>query len=102
MKLDGKKCSRCQKFKSAKEFYRQGDRLESLCKSCKRQARNSKREQELASTEKSQQAPNATASQMDRAPKSYEDLEFTKEDFLEIVDYFKELLRLDRKERSKE
>lgn len=32
-------CSRCKEFKSPREFYRQGDRYESLCKTCKRESR---------------------------------------------------------------
>lgn len=39
MQLAGKNCSRCGEFKSLSDFYRQGQRHESLCKECKRKAR---------------------------------------------------------------
>ena len=52
MVTNEKVCSRCQKFKSADEFYKQGVRLESLCKTCKREARDQKKIQ-AGSPEKS-------------------------------------------------
>lgn len=39
MEPQGKVCSRCNEFKSASEFYRQGERHESLCKNCKKSSR---------------------------------------------------------------
>lgn len=97
MEFDGKKCSRCQKFKSAQEFYRQGDRLESLCKSCKRQTRSA-RHKPMPEAIAPPQPPSEPRT--DQPPKSYEDLGFTKEEFLEIADFFKELMRLDKKGRE--
>lgn len=43
MKPPDKVCSRCNEFKSLSEFYKQGNRHESLCKECKKNSR-SKRE----------------------------------------------------------
>ena len=100
VKQDEKKCSRCQKFKSAEEFYNQGDRLESNCKECKRKARGAKREVPVPSENSvGDPTPESTspAGESKGPPKSYEDLGFTKEEFLEIVDFFQELMRLDQK-----
>ena len=99
MKQDGKTCSRCQKFKSAEEFYQQGDRLESRCKQCKHKARSAKRESPPISSENSndETASPPLAGESKGPPQTYEDFGFTKEEFLEIVDFYKELMRLDQK-----
>jgi hypothetical protein len=101
VKQDEKKCSRCQKFKSAEAFYKQGDRLESCCKECKRKAKMAKSEVQptIAENSSGEPAPASAppASENKGPPKSYEDLGFTKEEFLEIVDFFQELMRLDQK-----
>ncbi len=39
MEVQGKACTRCHKLKSLTEFYRQGTRHESLCKTCKKSSR---------------------------------------------------------------
>ncbi len=93
---NGKHCSRCKKFKSADQFYKQGDRLESLCKQCKLESRHNRNapKQEPATDQ-----PSSSGDTEQRDPQSYEDLGFTKEEFLEIADFFQELLRM--KGRSK-
>lgn len=106
MEANGKVCSRCKKFKSASEFYKQGDRLESLCKPCKREARGNRNSHEnecsqssdVAFSDSSQSGAN---SDVLREPQTYEDLGFTKEEFLEIVDFFGELIRLSKKGKIK-
>ncbi len=95
-----KKCSRCKEFKSAREFYKQGNRLESSCKSCKQKIRGQKKNS--SNTPKDTfEIENVSlvaheAKQEQKEPKSYEDYGLTKEDFLEIVEYFRELLKLDQ------
>ena len=42
MEYETKACSRCEEFKSLSEFYKQGKRHESLCKSCKKKTRQEK------------------------------------------------------------
>ncbi len=39
MEYEKKACSRCGEFKSLGEFYKQGNRYESLCKECKKRSR---------------------------------------------------------------
>lgn len=39
MESTGKVCSCCSEFKSIRDFYRQGNRHESLCKDCKKGSR---------------------------------------------------------------
>jgi hypothetical protein len=39
LEIQGKVCSRCCEFKSIRDFYKQGNRHESLCKDCKRSSR---------------------------------------------------------------
>jgi hypothetical protein len=85
------------------EFYKQGSRRESICKCCKREVRCSKKQ--IANSSKPTALP--VALQRDEAtraasqkPRTYEELGFTKEEFLEVVEFFKELLRLDQKGRT--
>jgi len=40
LEQDKKACSQCKKTKLIAEFYKQGNRYESRCKECKKQARN--------------------------------------------------------------
>lgn len=44
MEIQGKVCSRCNEFKSLSEFYKQGNRHESLCKPCKKSSRKKRDE----------------------------------------------------------
>ncbi len=103
MEAHAKACSRCQKFKSQIEFYKQGSRLESVCKICKREVRYSKKrardvgEKAAAEIESLSDTPGHETAQNPQTP---EDLGFTKEEFLEVVEFFKELLRLNRKGRT--
>ncbi len=52
--LNTKQCSCCKKFKSISEFYKQGQRHESLCKDCKKLSRKNrnKNENENVDTQK--------------------------------------------------
>lgn len=43
LETQGKVCSRCCEFKSIRDFYKQGNRHESLCKDCKRGSRTKRR-----------------------------------------------------------
>ncbi len=43
MELSKKPCSCCKEFKSLTEFFKQGDRYESKCKTCKKAARGQKK-----------------------------------------------------------
>lgn len=47
LNTNGKACSRCNEFKSLDDFYKQGSRHESLCKACKRQAREQKKSEAI-------------------------------------------------------
>jgi hypothetical protein len=98
--VDGKNCSRCQKFKSVSEFYRQGDRLESVCKVCKQKARVERKKNGLQSPSENNGPDEQKSTDelpLPKNPRSYEDFGLTRTDFLEIVEFFQELMRLDRK-----
>lgn len=43
LEIQGKFCSRCCEFKSIRDFYKQGNRHESLCKDCKRGSREKRK-----------------------------------------------------------
>lgn len=106
LEANGKTCSRCKKFKSASEFYKQGHRLESLCKPCKCEARRNKNSQENtlkqeSSAVVSDSSQSAANFDVPREFQTYEDLGFTKEEFLEIADFFRELIRLSKKGKIK-
>ena len=101
---DGKHCSRCKEFKSAGEFYRQGNRLESVCKQCKQKARNQRQQKKdqpsnsEANSELSIGNKASTLPQSDFRNAGYEELGLTREDFIEVVGFFRELIRIDQKE----
>lgn len=101
MEVSKKACTRCKEFKSLELFYRQGDRIESVCKDCKKEARKKKKFEEekidspQTETKIIDEAPAATPHT--GKPRSYEDLGLTKNEFLEVVEFFKELMRLDQK-----
>lgn len=103
MESQAKTCSRCKKFKSAELFYKQGDRYESICKDCKKEARKDRSvepaKEDSASTNETEQPMAAEQVLRKEKPKSYEDLGLTKNEFLEVVEFFKELMRLDQKGR---
>jgi hypothetical protein len=44
LEIQGRVCSRCNGFKSLSEFYKQGNRYESLCKPCKKDSRKKRDE----------------------------------------------------------
>ena len=104
MEVNSKACSRCAEFKSLTEFYRQGERYESLCKCCKQKQRSDRRtkitEVVLQAVENTTSNVESTADNPQR-PRSYQDLGFSEEAFLELVDFYRELIRLDEQRRTK-
>ncbi len=102
MMTDGKTCSCCQKFKFFGEFYRQADRIESVCKDCKQRARKERKNKSrqpvpcTAELQTTSTVIDPPKSEQQKA-KSYEDYGLTRNDFLEIVEFFRELMRLDKK-----
>jgi hypothetical protein len=104
VKDNTKACSRCAEFKSLTEFYRQGERYESLCKCCKQKHRRVRR---TKITEVIRQPVESTTSNVEvvaesqQRPRSYKDLGFTEKAFLELVDFYRELIRLDEQRRTK-
>ena len=102
LELSRKQCTQCKEFKSSHLFFKKGDRLESQCKGCKKAARK-KRSDDFFSADQSEKVletiePGSAekSSKIDN-PKTYEDLGLTKSEFLEVVEFFQELIRLDRK-----
>lgn len=91
-----KSCSHCQKLKLFSEFYRQGERYESLCKCCKQKKRIERRAYKTIS-----QPIDNSNTDVEKSTSSYEDLGFSKETFFELVDFYRELIRLDEKRRMK-
>ena len=92
MKTNGRTCSRCQKFKSDEDFFRKGNRFESSCKACKRQAR-------LARGSKSK--PNCRepfAEPISPQAKAENIYGLSSKEVEELVSFFEELIILDRKE----
>lgn len=104
LELTRKQCTQCKEFKSSNLFFKKGDRLESQCKECKKSART-KRSANLFSEDQSvrdfapSEPESAELGSRINNPKTYEDLGLTKSEFLEVVEFFQELIRLDKKGR---
>jgi hypothetical protein len=96
-----KPCSRCKKFKSADQFYKQGARIESLCKQCKQEARSHRCAPKVATACAENEQSVSSANTSVQELQSYEDLGFTKDEFSEIVEFFQELSRMNMLRRSK-
>ncbi len=91
-----RRCSACEKFKSRQAFYMQGTRHESICKGCKKESRKKR-----TSCRKPQaiepQTPLAEPSRAEtRQVRSFEDLGLTKDEFENVVEFWRERLRLSR------
>lgn len=104
LELTRKQCTQCKEFKSSHLFFKKADRLESQCKDCKKVARK-KRSADFFQTDQSDnfcapiETESAEQSTRINTPKTYVDLGLTKSEFLEVVEFFQELIRLDRKGR---
>lgn len=97
-----KLCTCCKEFKSVSEFYKQGARLESICKACKKEKRSKRAKILLPNADdsivfSSSQLVEPKA-EVPNGPKSYEDIGLTKNEFMEVVEFLKEIIRLDQKE----
>lgn len=104
MEANSKACTRCGEFKSLTQFYRQGERYESLCKCCKQKTRSERQTKNAEIIQPpTESAASKKVSDIDRArgPRTYKDLGFTQETFLELVDFYRELIRLDEQRRTK-
>ncbi len=103
MEQTRKECTRCKEFKSVNLFYKQGGRYESLCKDCKKHARKGRHQESFEVQKFSQTSagyvPVTGEISPKGKPKTYEDLGLTKNEFMEVVEFFKELMRLDQKGR---
>lgn len=100
MEVNNKVCSRCEKFKSAREFYQKGRWLEAICKSCKREVRN-ERKNKSQSGARLETSPNVPAT---KPPKefqgkahAYTEYGLTRDHFMEIVEFYYELMKLEKK-----
>ena len=98
MEVHGKTCTRCQIHKPLDEYFKQGTRHESFCKKCKKEARSAQKNKTVLPepVESNTTVPNSPEKTSPKEPKSYEDLGLSKEDFFEIVDFFQELIKLDK------
>jgi hypothetical protein len=97
-----RQCSRCKEFKSLADFYKQGERHESFCKTCKRGARAGRRQPSVeihSSDSPSLLLPAGGSSPGTEAQGrlTYKDFGFSESDFMEIVELFEELLKLKQK-----
>ena len=73
-------CSSCKKLKPLEAFYKQAKRRESFCKACKKQARRQRNKDKKEKENKQEKVAVETFCLSK---------ELTKEEFLEILDYFK-------------
>ena len=101
MESQEKECSRCGKFKSAREFYQKKGRwLESTCKGCKREARG-ERKNKSSQPMRFEDAPSKSevaTTEVNRAKAgTYEDCGLTRGEFMEIVEFYYELMMLEKK-----
>ena len=99
-----KACSNCEEFKSLEEFYRQGERYESLCKCCKQKARDQRKTKSSKVLEKipiENPMPIPSGLDISSQAATYEEFGLTRETFLELVDFYRELFKLDSQRRIK-
>ncbi len=104
VEVNSKACSRCGEFKSLTEFYRQGERYESLCKGCKQKNRSERQTKNAGGAPqpvKSAASQTVPASGNPKGSRTYKNLGFSQETFLELVDFYRELIRLDEQRRTK-
>ncbi|MFZ4402472.1 MAG: hypothetical protein ACOYOK_00080 [Pseudobdellovibrionaceae bacterium] len=99
MEANGKACSRCEKFKSAREFYQKGRWLEAICKTCKREVRNERKNksQSLARIETSLCPEIKPVEEFHGKSDTYLEYGLTQDHFMEIVEFYYELMKLEKK-----
>lgn len=100
MESHEKECCHCGKFKSSREFYQKGPRLESICKACKREAREERKSKSQPTVQTVTPSQKAEAKQTEffRAKAgTYEDYGLTRGEFMEIVEFYYELMKLEKK-----
>lgn len=100
LELQDKECCRCGKFKSSREFYQKGPRLESICKTCKREARDERKNKSLSDVQTLTMSPKPEVKppEVVRAKAgTYEDYGLTRGEFMEIVEFYYELMKLEKK-----
>lgn len=100
MEVNSKACSRCEKFKSAWEFYQKGRWLEAICKTCKREVRNERKNksQTGARVETDSAVPETRPlEELHGKAGTYQEYELTREHFMEIVEFYYELMKLEKK-----
>lgn len=100
MELQEKECCRCGKFKSSREFYQKGPRLESICKACKREARDERKNKSQLNVETVTISPKTEVKPPEVLPAkagTYEDYGLTRGEFMEVVEFYYELMKLEKK-----
>lgn len=100
VEVNSKACSRCEKFKSAREFYQKGRWLEAICKTCKREVRNERKNksQPDARVETSPDAPETKPfEEFHGKAGTYQEYGLTRDHFMEIVEFYYELMKLEKK-----
>lgn len=107
MEVNSKACSRCEKFKSAREFYQKGRWLEAICKTCKREVRNERKNksQPITRVETSPDVPETSPDVPETKPleefhgkaDTYQEYGLTRDHFMEIVEFYYELMKLEKK-----